>query len=182
MGKNIIGKLMQRVSKKAGLSQIYSAHCVRASMITILFRAGVQPKEICHITKHKRESSLDSYIRGSSSAQKRQCSNVLSNALGLQPVLNDVNSVENELPDDVLNMALDLEEAIVQETGAAVPPSNVNQSSSSMVQINQTNDQTANFNLVVPGIDWQSMMNAAKPNIHINNCNVTLNFGGKQTQ
>ena len=84
MGHNVISKIMPKLSKKAGLSTSYTAHSIRASMITILFRAGVQPKEICGITKHKREASLDPYIRGSSSAQKRQCSNVLSGALGLE--------------------------------------------------------------------------------------------------
>ena len=83
MGPSTIGSIMQRISKNARLSHIYTSHCVRASMITILYRGGVQPKEICGITKHKRESSLDSYIKGSSSKQKRQCSHVLSSALGL---------------------------------------------------------------------------------------------------
>lgn len=84
MGPNTVNTIMPRISKNARLSRVYTAHCVRASMITILFRGGVQPKEICGITKHKREASLDSYIKGSSSKQKRECSNVLSNALGLQ--------------------------------------------------------------------------------------------------
>ena len=82
MGKNFLGKIMQGLSSRAKLSQIYTPHCVRASMITILFQAGVQPKEICAITKHKREASLDPYIRGTSSAQKQQCSTILSSALG----------------------------------------------------------------------------------------------------
>ena len=83
MGKNKLATLMQKVSKNAGLSRVYTAHSVRVSMITILFQGGVQPDEICAITKHRREASLDSYINGSSSAQKRNCSNVLSSALGL---------------------------------------------------------------------------------------------------
>ena len=83
MGKNKLATLMQKVSKNAGLSRVYTAHSVRVSMITILFQGGVQPEEICAITKHRREASLDSYINGSSSAQKRNCSNVLSSALGL---------------------------------------------------------------------------------------------------
>ena len=84
MGKNILASLMQKMSKKAELSRIYTAHSVRASMITTLFQGGVQLKEICAITKHRREASLDPYINWSSSAQKRNCSNVLSNALGLE--------------------------------------------------------------------------------------------------
>ena len=86
-GKNQLSKMMQTISKKAGLSTVYTSHCVRASMITVLFQAGVQPKEICAITKHRRETSLDPYIRGTSSEQKKRCSNVLSTALGLEVLL-----------------------------------------------------------------------------------------------
>ena len=92
MGKNGLGTMMQRLSKKAKLSRVYTGHCVRASMITYLYRAGVQPKEICGITKHKREGSLDPYIQGSSSAQKRQCSSILSNVLGEQVCISCIFS------------------------------------------------------------------------------------------
>ena len=84
MGKNRITTMMNEISKKAKLSQIYTPHCIRASTISILFQAGVQPKQICELTKHRNESSLNSYINGSSSAQKRSCSNILGDALQIQ--------------------------------------------------------------------------------------------------
>ena len=68
LGKNTIAQLMPKISKKAGLSLIYTAHCVRASTITSLHQAGVDAKQICAITKHKNEQSF----------QKRACSNILS--------------------------------------------------------------------------------------------------------
>ena len=78
LGKNTIAQLMPKISKKAGFSQIYTAHCVRASTITSLHQAGVDAKQICAITKHKNEQSLTPYIKDSSSFQKRACSNILS--------------------------------------------------------------------------------------------------------
>ena len=78
IGKNTLGNMMQRISQKVGLSKIYTCHCVRASCITALFQAGVSPERIITITKHKNTSSLNHYISGMSSAQKEECSSILS--------------------------------------------------------------------------------------------------------
>ena len=85
-----------------------------------------------------------------------------------------------DTPDDILNMALDLEESIGagdanigvvanqenQQIQGTVPP---------VVNITQT-DQTANFNLEVPGIDWRAFLNNSRPNMSFNNCAVTINY------
>ena len=77
---------MPTLSRKAGLSQVYANHCVRASAVTALHKAGIEGRRICQITKHKNESSLAHYASGSSSAQKRECSEILSGSLiGGQP-------------------------------------------------------------------------------------------------
>ena len=81
VGKNRLGNMMQTISKKAGLSTIYTCHSVRASTITHLYRAGVQPSSIINVTKHKNISSLSHYIDGMSEGEKRHCSGVLSNSL-----------------------------------------------------------------------------------------------------
>ena len=36
LGKNVITKMMPTLSRKAGLSQVYTDHCVRASTVTAL--------------------------------------------------------------------------------------------------------------------------------------------------
>ena len=63
LGKNSIAQLMPKISKKAGLSQVNTAHCVRASTITRLHQARVDAKQICAITKHKNEQSFTSSIK-----------------------------------------------------------------------------------------------------------------------
>ena len=40
-GKDTLGKIMQSISKKAGLANIYTCHCLRASTIISLLKAGV---------------------------------------------------------------------------------------------------------------------------------------------
>ena len=81
MGKNTLANMMQRISKKAGLSCVYTCHSVRASTITNLFHAGVSTQSIIAITKHKNTSSLGHYIGGLSSGQKRECASILTASL-----------------------------------------------------------------------------------------------------
>ena len=83
MGKNTMTQMMPRISEKAGLSQRYTCHCVRATTITTLFQSGVPAEQIVAITKHKDTKSLKPYISGLMDAQKRGCSSTLSKALHL---------------------------------------------------------------------------------------------------
>ena len=84
LGKNTISKMMERISIKAELSERYTNHCIRASTVT-LFQHGVDARKICVITKHKDERSLTNYISETTSAQKRECSQILSDTF--QPQL-----------------------------------------------------------------------------------------------
>ena len=72
---------MQYISQKAGLSDIYTCHSVRASTITTLFQAGIPAQNIIAVSNHKDVSSLKHYIQDMSNEQKRSCSGVLQNAL-----------------------------------------------------------------------------------------------------
>ena len=81
LGENVITKMMPTLSRKAGLSQVYTNRCVRASTVTVLHKAGIEWRRICQPTKHKNESSLAHYVSGSSSAEKRECSEILSVSL-----------------------------------------------------------------------------------------------------
>ena len=65
LGKNSTAHFMPKISKTAGLSQVYTARCVRASTITSFHQAGVDAKQTCAITKHKSEESFTSYIKDS---------------------------------------------------------------------------------------------------------------------
>ena len=71
-----------------------------------------------------------------------------------------------------------MEEAITHQVDVPSEGGGMVDSVSNVVQINQmTTDQTANFNLEVPGFDWQAMLQMSKPNVNITNCQVTMNFG-----
>ena len=83
MGKTTIGSMLSSISKSAGTSIVYTNHSVRATAITAMYQAGIDRSHICRITKHKREESLKPYISEPSSEQKRTCSTVLQQHLGL---------------------------------------------------------------------------------------------------
>lgn len=82
VGKNALSNMMQTISRKSGLSQTYTCHSVRASMITTLFHAGVSPHIITQMTKHRNESSLKHYVDGMSKEQNMACNTILQDALG----------------------------------------------------------------------------------------------------
>ena len=81
IGKNTLVNMMKNISNKAGLSKVYTNHCVRASTVTHLYQAGVDAHQICSITKHENESTLAHYISSTSDKQKRNTSHILSNVL-----------------------------------------------------------------------------------------------------
>ena len=49
---------MKKLSQDAGLTTIYTNHCLRASTVTFLKRQGVSNSEICSLTGHKQEVLL----------------------------------------------------------------------------------------------------------------------------
>jgi hypothetical protein len=76
-GKNHLGGVMRELSEEAGLSQIYTNHCVRATVCTMLDAEGVPAREIMDVTGHKSVSSLDHYINKTSLKRKAEMSKIL---------------------------------------------------------------------------------------------------------
>ena len=61
MGHNPLGNMMPLLSVRANLAVRYTNHCVRATVVTDLKEAGFSNHEVCAITGHKNESSLQHY-------------------------------------------------------------------------------------------------------------------------
>lgn len=53
LGEKILAKFMSKLSEKAGLSQIYTNHSVRATGATILTKSMFSPSQIMSVTGHK---------------------------------------------------------------------------------------------------------------------------------
>lgn len=81
LGKNKLGSMMSDLSKFAELSKNYSNHCIRATAIMALDRAGFESRHIITVSGHRNEASIKSYSRDTSSDQKRKMSETISNLL-----------------------------------------------------------------------------------------------------
>ncbi|KAK3705942.1 hypothetical protein QZH41_001259 [Actinostola sp. cb2023] len=81
LGVNRLGGMMKEISKLAGLSKLYTNHCVRATAITVWSNAQVPTRHIMAISGHRNEASLKSYNSRPSSEQLQNCSNILTSAL-----------------------------------------------------------------------------------------------------
>lgn len=69
IGRNTLGDKMKQLSTEAGLSRIYTNHCLRATSITIL-NDCYEARHVMTVSGHKSESSLRHYAK--TSEQKRQ--------------------------------------------------------------------------------------------------------------
>lgn len=121
LGHNKLGSFMSEISKKAGLSIIYTNHSCRATTVRVLDAAQIPSRHIMTVTGHKSESSLKTYsgitdentkqimsekiserIRGKyeNEGKNRNSLEIISPNFNLLPL---TNSQEDSLMEDLLN-------------------------------------------------------------------------------
>lgn len=61
LGVNKLSSMMSRMSVEAGLSRRYTNHCIRATVVNGLKRAGVDLLSIMAVTGHKAFKSFEYY-------------------------------------------------------------------------------------------------------------------------
>ena len=61
LGKNTLGEKMKKLSVAAGLSYVYTNHCLRATTITTLDHSGCEARHMMAISGQKSEASIRSY-------------------------------------------------------------------------------------------------------------------------
>lgn len=90
---------MTQISESANLSAKYTNHCVRATCITVLNESGFEARQIVTVSGHRNEQSVQTYVRDTSTAQKRSMSASLSsfttNSLEQNSVTRTTNETEN---------------------------------------------------------------------------------------
>jgi len=84
LGKNSLADMMPLLSVRAKLATRYTNHCVRASVVTDLKEAGFSNHEVCSVTGHKSELSVQSYDRLDRAGSKRP--SVMSSVLDGAPL------------------------------------------------------------------------------------------------
>jgi hypothetical protein len=81
LGARTLETMMKSLSADAGLSEVYTNHCVRATGITMLSNAKVPSRAIMGMSGHRCENSIRNYNSDSSSEQKREYSGILNSAI-----------------------------------------------------------------------------------------------------
>ena len=81
LGKDTLAKFMTKISERAGLSQSYTNHSVRAACVTVLESHNIEDRHIASVTMHKNISSLASYGRPSDQ-QKTVMARAINEFLG----------------------------------------------------------------------------------------------------
>ncbi|XP_011668570.1 uncharacterized protein LOC105440296 [Strongylocentrotus purpuratus] len=76
VGKNTMGNKMKQISQKAGCSKLYTNHCLRATCITTLDRAGFESRDIQSVSGHHSEQSLRNYCNTSHERKKQMSSHL----------------------------------------------------------------------------------------------------------
>ena len=96
MGIRPLNEMMKKMSIDAGLSRIYTNHCLRATASKGLSDAGHERTDICVVTGHTNIKSLDPYINMPSDAKKRKLSSNIGNLI-CNPAENSkkLNEIEN---------------------------------------------------------------------------------------
>ena len=72
LGVNSLGNMMKEISIAANLSQVYTNHCIRATSVTLLDRAGVPVHRIMQVSGHRNEGSVKVYCERQTLQQQKQ--------------------------------------------------------------------------------------------------------------
>jgi len=107
VGKTILSDFMKNLSKKLNLSKIYTNHCIRVTVVTIMREKNFPVKDIMLVTGHKNTSSVERYDR------KRRDSDFRNLSAKLSETVNDCTNekkifhISNEC-----NMSLTVNETV----------------------------------------------------------------------
>ena len=77
IGHNKIGDMRINISKDAHPSLTYTNHCVRATVSTALYQAGLETEIIKTVTGHRSPDPYQHYIREPLQKQKEESSSIL---------------------------------------------------------------------------------------------------------
>ena len=107
LGVNTLENMMKEMSVAAKLSQIYTNHCIRATLVTLLDRAGISVHRIVQVSGHRNEGSVKVYCERQTLQQQKQCSEIFAKQTeiastdsmvpALKPLQQAHNSNKNEI-------------------------------------------------------------------------------------
>ena len=80
-GKDYLGNLLKKLSQQLNLSQEYTNHCVRSTVVSTMINEGYDTLDISAITGHKSDEALRKYASVKRHSQLQKYSTTLHSAL-----------------------------------------------------------------------------------------------------
>ena len=78
VGRDMLNDFMKKLSINAGLSKVYTNHCIRATVVTELDKKGFEARDIMATTGHRSETSIKSYASKCPDNKRRAMSEALA--------------------------------------------------------------------------------------------------------
>ena len=127
LGKDSLGNFMKTVSRNANLENMYTNHCIRVSVVTILQEKGIPNEEIAKVTGHKNPMSVHRYSRhrkddklqlisGHLNSEKKNRGTSKRTAIESRMISGRVGSEVCDLPYCSANINQNFQENITKET------------------------------------------------------------------
>ena len=154
---------MRKLSENAGLSQVYTNHCIRATVITNLDNAGFKARHIRAVSSHKSDETIKSYAVCCPEVKKKEMSDALSTKLKkkkelVEPVAT-TSKAQNEY--STINFE-DIVDYIPIENNA--DDFNIG---TIIAEVNNPKGPICSENAVTPANPQQSAMQILKENIQV---------------
>ena len=102
---------MKLLSERAKLSQIYTNHCIRASVVTKLDSQGFEARHIMTVSSHKSENSIKTYFAKCPENKKLEMFDTLAQPFKQdppQPLHQIDNNIQNPPPLQLVDMFPDM--------------------------------------------------------------------------
>lgn len=84
MGKHKLDNLLKEMYRKAGVATIYTAHCNRATSVTVLNAAGLEKNRVKGVTSHSSDKSIESCNTLPTTEQQFESSTIVSRFIAMQ--------------------------------------------------------------------------------------------------
>uniref|UniRef100_A0A1I8H3P6 Phage_integrase domain-containing protein n=1 Tax=Macrostomum lignano TaxID=282301 RepID=A0A1I8H3P6_9PLAT len=96
LGKNTLNEMMKKISDRAGLSRVYTNHCIRSTTVPNLVDNGHTMEEIKAVTGHRSNDSVSRYTKRISEKRKINVSHSLTAGLHQDSTKTEVFTVSHE--------------------------------------------------------------------------------------
>ena len=199
IGRDPLNNAMKILSERAKLSQMYTNHCIRASVVTKLDEERFEARHIMVVSSHKSENSIKSYSAKCPENKKKEMFEALNQPFSNPPqpaypqIDNNQIEIRQNYPPPQSNNALKNQnlQLVDMFPDMANDPLNDDHFLEAIQKIerennvlkpvqNQNQTQVTTSNTVTSNYIQQVSRNVPTPHMYFSNSNVTINYNFNQ--